>query len=162
MYLTFTDSTYNGKVIQMVMLMSVAYEDCLNQSITNLQCVVEFDVSCCRLNPEHLKQIGTTCPNLQRLNLKQTAQFSHREMEEVNTQCLTNLDGLHTIASYCRNLQGLNLLGIPVNDIENQTQLWEVLSNIRLTHLAVNLCVLLPYAKDEQKFISLFKKCVRL
>ena len=164
-YLNLTDSKYSGKAVQMVKLMSihsVMCKDSFNHSITNLQSVVEFDVSCCRLCPEHLKQIGITCPNLQRLNLMQTTQHSHRGIEELNTLCLANLDGLNTIASCCHNLQGLSLLGIPVKEVENQTRFWEILSDMRLTHLAVNLCMLLPSAKNEQKLISLLKKCSSL
>ena len=71
---------------------------------------------------KHLEQLAVTCPNLQRLDVRN------------NKSCLNNLQGLQTITSSCHNLQGLNLLGIPVSEVEDQTQLWEILSDMKLTH----------------------------
>ena len=84
------------------------------------------------LYSKHLEQLAIMCPNLQRLDV------------HTNKFCLNNLTGLRAIAKSCHNLQGLNLLGIPVSEVENQTQLWEILSDMKSTHLAVELCVLLP------------------
>ena len=57
--------------------------------------------------------------------------------------CLRNLQGLHVAVDSCHNLQGLNLVEIPVTEVENQVTLWQILSDIKqLTHLAVDLCVL--------------------
>ena len=123
--------------------------------------MVEFDVSSGRLCSEHLEQLAIACPNLQRLNLRQKMSHDH-DLGVHSTQCLISLRGLHAIANLCHNLQGLNLLNIPVNEVENQTQLWEILSGMKFTHLAVELCVLLPTVNDEQNLINLFSKCRRL
>ena len=54
-------------------------------------------------------------------------------------------------------------MGISTDFVENQIQLWEILSGIKLTHLAVDLSVLLPSVEaDKVKLISLFKKCKSL
>ena len=49
------------------------------------------------------------------------------------------------------------MLGIPVTEVENQTQLWEILSGMKLANLEVELCVLLPSDKDQER-----SKCIRL
>jgi len=66
-----------------------------------------------------------------------------------------HLQVLCTIANQCHNLQVLNLMAIPFNEVENQKCLWKILSDLKLTHLGVNLCVLLPSARDEN-FDQLF------
>ena len=99
--------------------------------------VVHFDLSCCDcLISGHLEQLAISCPNTQKLNL----QYSE--------DCLTSLQGLRAITTYCEKLQGLNILGI--TRVENQVQLWKILSDIKLTHLAVDLCVLEPKEEDDQ------------
>ena len=90
---------------------------------------------------DQLEQLAIACPNLQRLNLLQSR------------HCLKSLQGLRTIASSCRSLQGLNLMAISVKDVENEIKLWEILSNMKLTHLGVDLCVLLPSVEDKIKLI---------
>ena len=95
----------------------------LNSSFNNLDSVIEFDFSYKSLQSDHLEQLAVMCPNLQRLDL------SH------NTECLKNLQRLHTIAKCCHNLHGLNLFGIQVTKVENHMQLWEILSSMKLTHL---------------------------
>jgi len=47
----------------------------------------------------------------------------------------------------CHKLQGLNLTYIPVNEIENQTCLWKILSGMKLTHLGVKLCSFAIYMR---------------
>ena len=117
-----------------------------------LKFVIHFDLSCCEyLLSDHLEQLAVTCPNLQQLNVMDS------------DECLRNLRGLQAIATYCDNLQGLNLLGIPVTEIENQVQLWQILSNIQLTHLAVCLCVMEPVVvNDRNKLIEVYQKFVVL
>ena len=34
--------------------------------------------------------------------------------------------------SHCHNLQGLNILGMLATELENQIQLWEILSGLKL------------------------------
>ena len=95
-----------------------------------------------------MEQLAIACPNLQRLNL-QDCYF-----------CLDSLQGLQAIASHCHNLQGLNLIGILcVSKVEDQTRLWEILSNMKLTHLGVKCCVLTSKAANKEKLIYLYQKC---
>ena len=112
-------------------------------------CVTHFDlVQCSSFCSGHLEQLAIACPNLQRLNL-QDCYF-----------CFDSLQGLQAIASHCHNLQGLNLLGILcVSKVEDQTRLWEILSNMKLTHLEVEYCVLRSKAANKEKLICLHQKC---
>ena len=112
--------------------------------------LLEFDVSDCELCPEDLEQLAVACPNLQRLSLM------------YNDECLTSLQGLRTIASTCHNLQGLNLLGIQVRHVESHVLLWEILSDMKLTHLAVEVCALLTTENDKLQLIVSFQKCTSL
>ena len=124
----------------------------LNCNVTNLNSVVELDFTFCQLYSDHLEHFSIVCPNLQRLNL----QYS---------DSLKSLHGLHVIANSCHYLHGLNLMNICLKDVEDQMQLWEILSDIKLTHLALDLCILLPSTKSNKKrlkLISLFQKCVNL
>jgi len=141
-------STCADKLVHKAVLVSRCFEDYHNHGINNLESVIDFDVSCC--DTMELTQLAIACPNLQRLNLKK------------NLQCLRDLQGLRAISISCCNLQGLNLLGIPVTVVEDQTQLWEILSDMKLTHLAVELCVLLPSTTNKQFLIRSFQKCVCL
>ena len=115
----------------------------------NLSCVTHVDFSYCySLRSGHLEQLAIACPNLQRLNLQDCY------------CCLESLQGLQAIASHCHNLQGLNLLGILcVSKVEDQTRLWEILSNMKLTHLGVKCCVLRSQAANKEKLICLYQKC---
>jgi len=153
--LLLTDCVHHGMTIQKAVmrresLSSFLRHEHLNNSITSFEFLTElallFGGSLCS---KHLERIGFACPNLKRLNLRD------------NKQCLKRLQGLRTIASKCRKLQGLNLNYIPVNEVENQTCLWKILSDMKLTHLGVKLCVLLPSVRDE-KIISYFSRCESL
>ena len=94
-----------------------------------------------------MEQLAIVCPNLQRLNFKG---FNH---------CLKNLQGLQAIASHCHNLQGLNLLCICVEKVEDHVRLWEILSNMKLTHLGVDFCVLRSDITNKKKLICSYQKC---
>ena len=103
----------------------------------------------------HLEQLAIACPNLERLNLGRAE------------NCLQSLQGLHAIIDTCQNLQGLNLLGIPVSSVESYLLLWELLSSIKkLTHLAIDLCMLIQCSNcdsaDKEKFIGMLRNCVSL
>jgi len=156
--LQLTDSTHKGRVVHKVSLgvldenPIVLNEDQLNYSIKNLKFVTDFDISLSGiLYSGHLKQIAMECPNLQRLNLKH------------NKDCLRALDGLHAIATSCCNLRGLNIMNISVEEVENHTQLWEILSDMNLTQLGVEMCILLPAVRSNpEKVVSLFQKCTNL
>ena len=114
----------------------------------NLSCVTHGDfLNCSSLHFGHLEQLAIACPNLQRLNLQNCC------------HCLKSLQGLQAISGHCLNLQGLNLLGICVSKVEDQTQLWEILSNMKLTHLAVEYRALRSKAANKEKLICLCQKC---
>ena len=74
--------------------------------ISNFDSVSNVDFSHVNIYPGHLEQLAIACPNLERLNLR-SAQ-----------NCLQSLQGLHAIVDTCQNLQGLNLVGIPVSSVE--------------------------------------------
>ena len=118
----------------------------------NFQVLTEFSAFSCDIHSNQLEQLAVTCPNLRRLNLEQ------------NYQCLELLQGLQTVGSSCLNLEGLNLKGIPTKNIESQAYLWEILSDMKLTHLAVDLWILLPSNENNQylKLVCLFQKFHRL
>ena len=97
--------------------------------ISNFDSVSNVDFSHVNIYPGHLEQLAIACPNLERLNLGKAQ------------NCLQSLQGLHAIVDTCQNLQGLNLVGIPVSSVESYLVLWELLSSIKkLTHLAIDLC----------------------
>jgi len=126
----------------------------LNYDAFSLNFVVEFDLSYCQfLTSDHLEQLATVCLSLQRLQL----------FRSVN--CLKKLQGLRTIASCCHSLQGLGLVGISVTKVENHIQLWEILSSLKLTHLAIGLCNMLPFEGGDaykNNLIKLYQKCLSL
>ncbi|XP_065908136.1 uncharacterized protein [Dysidea avara] len=157
-----TDCQYGGRTLYMVKHQTdymVRYEtdDYIVSKIMdsihigkfgNLSCVTHVDFSYCySLRTGHLEQLAIACPNLQRLDLK------------ICDYCLESLQGLQAIASHCYNLQGLNLLGICVSKVEDQTRLWEILSNMKLTHLGVEYCILRLEVTNKEKLIYLYQKC---
>ena len=91
-----------------------------------------FDASRCKvLHPGHLEQLSIACPNLQRLGLTR------------NRHCLSNLQGLRSLAKNCKSLQGLSLMDIHLHDHEYSCiQLWEILCTMRLTQLAIEACMI--------------------
>ena len=121
-------------------------------TVSNLDFVTDFNVSFgALLNSEHLEQLAITCPNLQRLNL------------HGNEHSLTSLQGLCTIASSCHSLRELNLLDIPVSKVESQIKLWEILSSMKLIHLAIESCAMFPSIQNnEQNFVRLFREYTSL
>ena len=150
-FLILTDGTLRNQVVYKASLRQFRLPVQVNDRFTNFECIAEFDASYFDANSDHLERLAFACPNLQRLNL-------HR-----NKQCLKSLRGLCTIANSCHNLQGLNLMGISVTNVENQAQLWIVLGDMKLTHLAVDLCILLPSAEENKiELTNLFQKCVYL
>ena len=131
----------------------VIRDDQLDHRITSLSFITHFDVKGCQLfYSGHLEQLAATCPNLQRLDL------------ESKHDCLGSLQGLRMISSCCHSLQGLNLQGIGISKVENCMQLWEILSSMQLTHLAVEMCVLSPFTDGTllQQLAQLFQKFLSL
>ena len=88
------------------------------------------------------------CPNLQRFNLNG------------NGECLVSLRGLNSIVHACQNLEGLNLAGIQLISVKS-SGLWEIISSIKkLTHLAIDLCMLTSYDNDHKRcLVNMFKRC---
>ena len=104
--------------------------------------------------PDHLKQLAIACPNLERLNLRRAR------------NSLQSMQGLRAIVDTCQNLQGLNLVRIPLSSMESCLLLWELLSSIRkLTHLGIDLCMLIHInnncynAADKDKLICMLGNC---
>ena len=122
-------------------------------SITHLCLVSYFDF--CNKNIDvcsnHLEQLAVVCPNLQRLNL------------QGNVNCLKHLQGLRAIVNTCQNLEGINLTKISVSRVESHVLLWELLSSLKkLTHLAIDLCLMKANDANRQKLIDMFISCQSL
>ncbi|XP_065882290.1 uncharacterized protein [Dysidea avara] len=152
--LVLTNCTRCGETVYMAKIdnyKTFFYEDQLvNSNIANLNFLTDFNLSYeISFSSEHLEQLAIMCPNLQRLNLCCVC------------YCLKSLQGLRAIASHCHSLQGLNLMDIPVTEVENHLQLWEILSDMQLTHLALDLCLFVSFV-DKETLIHLYKKCTCL
>ncbi|XP_065888131.1 uncharacterized protein [Dysidea avara] len=148
--LLLADCTRNNQVIYKASLRRFLSVQ-LNRTFTDFALVTEFDTSYCNLYSDHLKRLAIACPNLQRLNLRQ------------NEHCLKKLQGLCTIARTCLSLQGLNLKEVSAEDVEDQIELWVILSNMKLTHLAVDVCILLSSIEENKtELAGLFQKCQSL
>ena len=145
-----TSSVYGGERVYKATCMQSCEEITKFVTPPIFNSVVHFELSCCYfLLSGHLEQIAITCPNVQRLSLRSSK------------KCLRSLQGLRSVASYCSNLQGLNLIGI--TEVEDRAQFWEVLSGMKLTHLALELCVAEPTTGDEKiKVIELHQKLISL
>ena len=147
-----SDYDHYGKVKLSVSphLYAVKYEHF--HCISNFNSVSNVDFVGMNIYPGHLEQLAIACPNLERLNLR-------------NVQnCLQSLQGLHAIVDTCQNLQGLNLVGIPVSSVESYLLLWELLSSIKkLTHLAIDVCMLIQCSNcdsaDKENHIDMLGKC---
>jgi len=149
--LLLTDSTHHNKAMYRASLQWQPLCDVnMNRSFTNVKNLTEFSASSCKIFSDHLVQLALVCPNLQWLDLIESA------------DCLKSLKGLRTITSSCHNLKGLNLMCISTKNVENQLELWEILSEMTLTHLAVDLCMLLPSEEDQMRLSVLFQKCKNL
>jgi len=112
----------------------------------NNKFVTEFVCHSARHCVEVLEQVAITWPHLLRLSI---------HFDDYNC----NLPGLRAIANSCQSLHGLKIWG---GSHENQEHLWEILSDMKLTHLAVKLCVLLPPAESVPKLSVLFRKFTNL
>ena len=126
-----TEGSYHGKKVHKALLTDTN-DQYIDTSVSSLTSVTYFDASCCRvLYPGHLEQLSLACPNLQRLDLTR------------NSNCLSNLQGLRSLANNCKSLQGLSLMYIHVHDHEYDCiQLWEILCTMCLTQLAIEMCMI--------------------
>ena len=75
--------------------------------ISNFNSISNVNFSFVNVYPGHLEQLAIACPNLERLNLRNAK------------NSLQSLQGLRAIVDTCQNLQGLNLVGIPVSSVES-------------------------------------------
>ena len=119
------------------------------QRIGNLKFLTDFSISDKLFNSEQLESLAVLCPNLQRLNLQNSI------------NCLKSLKGLYSVANHCHHLEKLNLLGISAKQVDH-VELWKVLSNIKLTHLAIQLCNTAALPNDVQTLAILYNKCSSL
>ena len=109
-------------------------------SISNL---TELDLSRCNGDFTHI--IINACPQLQRLNLCGNTTL--------------RLEDLQVIALCCRNLQGLNLMKIPMTDMM-YINVWEILSGMRLTYLSIDtLSSSRTDDEQEKQLAALFRQC---
>ncbi|XP_065898806.1 uncharacterized protein [Dysidea avara] len=150
-WLCLTDCSYGGKIAFKAEFCSFRNADGIpiDENTKNLNFVTYLKVSCGWLRPDHLEQLAVTCTNLQNLLL------------DNSSSCLRNLQGLRAIASYCHSLQGLNLVGICATEVEDCMQLWEILSDLKLTHLGIQLCNILSFEDNDvskRKVFNLYSK----
>ena len=163
----FTDYDHYGEVRHSITVrhkhLHVVKEQLFN-CMSNLYSVSNVDFSFMDIYPGHLEQLAIACPNLERINIKNAR------------SCLQSLKGLHAIVNKCKNLQGINLAGIPIpcvvhNHLVSHTHmnllLWELLSSVKkLTHLGIDLSMLTHHGNcddvDQQKLIGLLKSCGNL
>ena len=130
-------------------------EEHFNHAI-HLHSVSYVDISNLSANFHHLEQLALVCPNIQRLNL------------QGNIDCfrMGNFQGLRAIVNSCQNLEILSLNRISHVWVESYLPLWMLLSSLKkLTHLAVELCMVMLYTSDDaykQRIITTLKGCCRL
>ena len=104
-------------------------DDMMNTFVNSLEFVTEFSFGPVhQIIFWHLIQLAFACPNLERLDLG------------CNSECLRNLQGIRTIAQHCKNLNGLNLMWIPLNKIGRVRELWRILAGMKLTYLCMEMC----------------------
>jgi len=147
-----TDCQYGGRTMYMVSCHHCYVMDFqITSSIAklcDLVCATDLDLSfCSSLHSGHLEQLAIACPNLQRLNLRYCKGY------------LKSLQGLRAIASHCEFLQGLNMGHVCISNVEGHILLWEILSDMKLTHLAMKFCILRYKAASKKALIRLYQKC---
>ena len=145
-----TQGNYRGKKVHKALLIDGIDEHVyIDTTVTSLTSITYFDASCCRsLCPHHLEQISLACPNLQKLDLRN------------NPKCLNSLQGLHSLANNCRNLQGLNLRQTyNVHNCEYDcVQLWEILCSMYLTQMSIDAQMIdIRVEVKRQKLIKMFQ-----
>ena len=118
----------------------------LDDIVTNL---TELDLSG---GSGNFKQMFVNCPQLQRLNLE-----SYRSLRP---------EDLQEISACCYNLQDLNLLGIPISDVEFCMKAWEILSNMKLIYLSIDISFfgssLVMDNIQAKQLVALFTQCTTL
>ena len=78
--------------------------------------------------------------------------------------CLKNLQGLQAIAEGCKKLQGLNIMGISVSEVESSVKLWKILVCLQLTYLSIDCFCLLCFEDKQTKqvIVNLYQKCLKM
>ena len=124
--LLLTQGRHRGKQIWKALLTKANIEY-IDTSIISLTFVTFFDASRYGgLYPGHLEQLSIACPKLQFLDLSG------------NSVCLSNLQGLQSLADNCKGLQGLSLQRIHILDHEcSCIDLWEILCTLNLSQLSI-------------------------
>jgi len=146
-----TECIYRGNRVYKAACMESCKELVVKRfDLPDFTSVVQFDFSGCRsLLSGHLEQVSITCPNLQQLGL------------QCNKRCLRKLRGLQSVANNCKQLNGLNL--VTIGDVENQLQFWETLSSMKLTHLAIDICLIEPAVLGVRDYlVELYRKFINL
>ena len=138
-----TESTHRGNIVHKALLIN-GINAHIDVSVASLTTVTYFDASHCSvLYPGHLEQLSIACPNLQKLDLYD------------NSNCLRNLQGLHSLANNCKSLQALNLREI--YHCENDcVELWEILCTMRLTQLSIEAWMININIHNSRNARSLF------
>ena len=141
-----------GNVVHKAIVMGSGDIRTSPMNVNNIGFLTHFDASQRDFYSGHLEQLAIACPNLQQLSL-----FD-------NVNCLKSLQGLRAVASFCKNLAGLNIIGISASQVESCVQLWEILVDLQLSYLAIGLCCLLCFENDETKQIvtNLHQKCLKM
>ena len=94
---------------------------------------------CTSLNSTSLEAIAEQCPDLIRLSLCGCS------------SSLMDLGGLAAVAAKCSKLKDLNLLQIHRRSVPCTGLLWEVVSRMHLTCLAVDACMLRPLPDADSR-----------
>ena len=156
--ITLTDRADGDKVTYKAEVDKTSYDThnivCGDSIVNTFGLVNELDLSRCEVQSDHLAKIAVACPHLQRLNL------------QINQPHCLSIEGMQMIARLCSNLKGLNLSGIPINDIQFCIKIWEILSTMTLTYLSISILFFIrPLTEDDlykKQLSALFKRCTTL
>ena len=146
-------TTGDGKVLHSAIIVAEGMHG-IPMNIDKVEFVTRFSANCYDLfDSSRLEQLAFACPNLQQLNLRN------------NVNCLKSLQGLRAISTRCHKLEGLNIMGISVKEVESCGQLWKILVDLQLTYLAIDVCCLLfskAESQNKQSIVSLHQKCAKM
>ena len=153
-----TDCEYGNKVMYKAEVDKTSYDThnivCSHSCVNTFGLVSELDLSRCEVQSDHLAKIAVACPHLQRLNL------------QINQPHCLSIEGMQMIARHCGSLKGLNLSGIPINNVQFCIKIWEILSTMTLAYLSINILFFIrPITEDDlykKQFSALFKRCTTL
>ena len=151
--LALTDHVCNGKRVYKVDNTLPNFFGHQNMVFNNLDssisCATELYATL-SLGIDILEQLAFACPKLQRLCLQGSGGDAF------------TLQGLCTIAFHCPYLCGLNMPEVGFDVIGSHVEFWKILSEMKLTHLYIEMCLLFSVNSDEPKLVHLFQKCSSL